>query len=102
MSLAADPSLGFCQPITIDTLREKRPLLDAVDHDRRPNVLVSEICVSNLSVCSLHGILQQGSIFTYQANAAVLTLYFGFAFLLPYLFYYNILKNNSFVSVVIV
>ncbi|NWT73423.1 HDHD5 hydrolase, partial [Prunella himalayana] len=32
--------LGFCQPITIDTLREKRPLLDAVDHDRRPNVLV--------------------------------------------------------------
>ncbi|NXC58670.1 HDHD5 hydrolase, partial [Aleadryas rufinucha] len=33
--------LGFCQPITIDTLREKRPLLDAVDHDRRPNVLVS-------------------------------------------------------------
>nr|XP_054496000.1 haloacid dehalogenase-like hydrolase domain-containing 5 isoform X1 [Agelaius phoeniceus] len=31
--------LGFCQPITIDTLREKRPLLDAVDHDRRPNVL---------------------------------------------------------------
>uniref|UniRef100_A0A8C3NBC3 Haloacid dehalogenase-like hydrolase domain-containing 5 n=1 Tax=Geospiza parvula TaxID=87175 RepID=A0A8C3NBC3_GEOPR len=37
--------LGFCQPITIDTLREKRPLLDAVDHDRRPNVLVSEISV---------------------------------------------------------
>ncbi|RMC00127.1 hypothetical protein DUI87_23537 [Hirundo rustica rustica] len=33
------PSLGFCQPITIDTLREKRPLLDAVDHDRRPKVL---------------------------------------------------------------
>ncbi|NWZ33504.1 HDHD5 hydrolase, partial [Brachypodius atriceps] len=33
--------LGFCQPITIDTLREKRPLLDAVDHERRPNVLVS-------------------------------------------------------------
>ncbi|NWW08835.1 HDHD5 hydrolase, partial [Oreocharis arfaki] len=31
--------LGFCQPITIDILREKRPLLDAVDHDRRPNVL---------------------------------------------------------------
>uniref|UniRef100_A0A8C9UEL5 Haloacid dehalogenase-like hydrolase domain-containing 5 n=1 Tax=Serinus canaria TaxID=9135 RepID=A0A8C9UEL5_SERCA len=42
--------LGFCQPITIDTLREKRPLLDAVDHDRRPNVLVSEIFVPNLSV----------------------------------------------------
>ncbi|NXT12310.1 HDHD5 hydrolase, partial [Prunella fulvescens] len=38
--------LGFCQPITIDTLREKRPLLDAVDHDRRPNVLVSEIFCS--------------------------------------------------------
>ncbi|NXX65987.1 HDHD5 hydrolase, partial [Spizella passerina] len=37
--------LGFCQPITIDTLREKRPLLDAVDHDRKPNVLVSEISV---------------------------------------------------------
>uniref|UniRef100_A0A8C5X6L7 Cat eye syndrome critical region protein 5 n=1 Tax=Malurus cyaneus samueli TaxID=2593467 RepID=A0A8C5X6L7_9PASS len=33
--------LGFCQPITIDTLREKRPLLDAVDHDRRPSILVS-------------------------------------------------------------
>ncbi|NXQ35723.1 HDHD5 hydrolase, partial [Alaudala cheleensis] len=33
--------LGFCQPITIDTLREKRPLLDAVDHDRSPSVLVS-------------------------------------------------------------
>ncbi|KFW84723.1 Cat eye syndrome critical region protein 5, partial [Manacus vitellinus] len=33
--------LGFCQPITIETLREKHPLLDAVDHDRRPNVLVS-------------------------------------------------------------
>ncbi|NWW20468.1 HDHD5 hydrolase, partial [Falcunculus frontatus] len=32
--------LGFCQPITIDTLREKRPLLDAIDHDRRPSVLV--------------------------------------------------------------
>ncbi|NXM14669.1 HDHD5 hydrolase, partial [Ploceus nigricollis] len=32
--------LGFCQPITIDALREKRPLLDAVDHERRPNVLV--------------------------------------------------------------
>ncbi|NXM25464.1 HDHD5 hydrolase, partial [Oxyruncus cristatus] len=31
--------LGFCQPITIETLREKHPLLDAVDHDRRPNVL---------------------------------------------------------------
>ncbi|NXC11260.1 HDHD5 hydrolase, partial [Orthonyx spaldingii] len=31
--------LGFCRPITIDALREKRPLLDAVDHDRRPNVL---------------------------------------------------------------
>uniref|UniRef100_A0A8C9NA79 Haloacid dehalogenase-like hydrolase domain-containing 5 n=1 Tax=Serinus canaria TaxID=9135 RepID=A0A8C9NA79_SERCA len=35
--------LGFCQPITIDTLREKRPLLDAVDHDRRPNVLVTVV-----------------------------------------------------------
>ncbi|NXO80176.1 HDHD5 hydrolase, partial [Sitta europaea] len=34
--------LGFCQPITIDTLREKRPLLDAVDHDRRPSVLPSQ------------------------------------------------------------
>ncbi|NXL49611.1 HDHD5 hydrolase, partial [Podilymbus podiceps] len=33
--------LGFCQPITIETLREKYPLLDVVDHDRRPNVLVS-------------------------------------------------------------
>ncbi|NXT45484.1 HDHD5 hydrolase, partial [Pluvianellus socialis] len=34
--------LGFCQPITIETLREKHPLLDVVDHDRRPSVLVSE------------------------------------------------------------
>ncbi|NXY16549.1 HDHD5 hydrolase, partial [Atrichornis clamosus] len=33
--------LGFCQPITIEALRERHPLLDAVDHDRRPNVLVS-------------------------------------------------------------
>ncbi|NXR93239.1 HDHD5 hydrolase, partial [Hypocryptadius cinnamomeus] len=47
--------LGFCQPITIDTLREKRPLLDAVDHDRRPSVLVSEIFVSNLSAVVLFG-----------------------------------------------
>ncbi|NXW66564.1 HDHD5 hydrolase, partial [Eurystomus gularis] len=31
--------LGFCQPITIETLREKHPLLDVVDHDRRPNIL---------------------------------------------------------------
>ncbi|KFP40859.1 Cat eye syndrome critical region protein 5, partial [Chlamydotis macqueenii] len=31
--------LGFCQPVTIETLREKYPLLDVVDHDRRPNVL---------------------------------------------------------------
>ncbi|NWX63479.1 HDHD5 hydrolase, partial [Promerops cafer] len=43
--------LGFCQPITIDTLREKRPLLDAVDHDRRPHVLVSgDFCFKPLSV----------------------------------------------------
>ncbi|NXN98293.1 HDHD5 hydrolase, partial [Rhinopomastus cyanomelas] len=33
--------LGFCQPITIETVREKHPLLDVVDHDRTPNVLVS-------------------------------------------------------------
>ncbi|NXB48632.1 HDHD5 hydrolase, partial [Leucopsar rothschildi] len=38
--------LGFCQPITIDTLREKRPLLDAVDHDRRPNVLLPACSVT--------------------------------------------------------
>ncbi|XP_053159074.1 haloacid dehalogenase-like hydrolase domain-containing 5 isoform X2 [Hemicordylus capensis] len=31
--------LGFCQPITIDKLRETYPLLDMVDHDRRPKVL---------------------------------------------------------------
>ncbi|CAM2117039.1 unnamed protein product [Caretta caretta] len=31
--------LGFCQPITIDILRETYPLLDMVDHDRRPKVL---------------------------------------------------------------
>ncbi|NXX83635.1 HDHD5 hydrolase, partial [Urocolius indicus] len=35
--------LGFCQPITIETLREKHPLLDAVDHDRRPSVLVTVV-----------------------------------------------------------
>ncbi|KFW65722.1 Cat eye syndrome critical region protein 5, partial [Pygoscelis adeliae] len=35
--------LGFCQPITIETLREKHPLLDVVDHDRRPNVLVTVV-----------------------------------------------------------
>ncbi|NXK52209.1 HDHD5 hydrolase, partial [Chauna torquata] len=33
--------LGFSQPITIETLREKYPLLDVVDHDRTPDVLVS-------------------------------------------------------------
>ncbi|KFV88088.1 Cat eye syndrome critical region protein 5, partial [Struthio camelus australis] len=33
--------LGFCQPITIETLREKYPLLDVVDHDRRPKILVN-------------------------------------------------------------
>ncbi|XP_027323758.2 haloacid dehalogenase-like hydrolase domain-containing 5 isoform X1 [Anas platyrhynchos] len=31
--------LGFSQPITIETLREKYPLLDVVDHDRTPDVL---------------------------------------------------------------
>ncbi|XP_026532850.1 haloacid dehalogenase-like hydrolase domain-containing 5 isoform X2 [Notechis scutatus] len=31
--------LGFCRPITIDMLRETYPLLDMVDHDRRPKVL---------------------------------------------------------------
>ncbi|NXY48089.1 HDHD5 hydrolase, partial [Ceuthmochares aereus] len=35
--------LGFCQPITIETLREKHPLLDVVDHDRRPNILVTVV-----------------------------------------------------------
>uniref|UniRef100_A0A8C6YG10 Haloacid dehalogenase-like hydrolase domain-containing 5 n=1 Tax=Naja naja TaxID=35670 RepID=A0A8C6YG10_NAJNA len=35
--------LGFCQPITIDMLRETYPLLDMVDHDRRPKVLVTVI-----------------------------------------------------------
>ncbi|KFQ63339.1 Cat eye syndrome critical region protein 5, partial [Pelecanus crispus] len=35
--------LGFCQPITIETLREKHPLLDVVDHDRRPKVLVTVV-----------------------------------------------------------
>ncbi|NWY67441.1 HDHD5 hydrolase, partial [Erithacus rubecula] len=42
--------LGFCQPITIDTLREKRPLLDAVDHDRRPNVLFHDCSVALTAV----------------------------------------------------
>ncbi|NXU58638.1 HDHD5 hydrolase, partial [Turnix velox] len=35
--------LGFSQPITIETLREKHPLLDVVDHDRRPSVLVTVV-----------------------------------------------------------
>uniref|UniRef100_A0A670YD72 Haloacid dehalogenase-like hydrolase domain-containing 5 n=1 Tax=Pseudonaja textilis TaxID=8673 RepID=A0A670YD72_PSETE len=35
--------LGFCRPITIDRLRETYPLLDMVDHDRRPKVLVTVI-----------------------------------------------------------
>uniref|UniRef100_A0A8C4XZD0 Haloacid dehalogenase-like hydrolase domain-containing 5 n=1 Tax=Gopherus evgoodei TaxID=1825980 RepID=A0A8C4XZD0_9SAUR len=35
--------LGFCQPITIDILRETFPLLDMVDHDRRPKVLVTVV-----------------------------------------------------------
>ncbi|NXS64960.1 HDHD5 hydrolase, partial [Pandion haliaetus] len=43
--------LGFCRPITIETLREKHPLLDVVDHDRRPNVPVSVyFCFKFLSV----------------------------------------------------
>ncbi|NXK89275.1 HDHD5 hydrolase, partial [Formicarius rufipectus] len=43
--------LGFCQPITIEMLREKHPLLDAVDHDRTPNLLVSVyFCLKALSV----------------------------------------------------
>ncbi|KYO29870.1 cat eye syndrome critical region 5-like protein [Alligator mississippiensis] len=33
--------LGFCRPITIDMLREMYPLLDMVDHDRRPKILHS-------------------------------------------------------------
>ncbi|NXJ12223.1 HDHD5 hydrolase, partial [Odontophorus gujanensis] len=33
--------LGFSQAVTIEMLREKYPLLDAVDHDRAPDVLVS-------------------------------------------------------------
>ncbi|NWX09481.1 HDHD5 hydrolase, partial [Caloenas nicobarica] len=48
--------LGFCQPITIETLREKHPLLDVVDHDRRPNVLVS-IFVLKFFICSLAVVL---------------------------------------------
>ncbi|NXA80760.1 HDHD5 hydrolase, partial [Thryothorus ludovicianus] len=47
--------LGFCQPITIDTLREKRPLLDAVDHDRRPNVLHSPEQLFSLCTVVLFG-----------------------------------------------
>uniref|UniRef100_A0A8C3SDQ5 Haloacid dehalogenase-like hydrolase domain-containing 5 n=1 Tax=Chelydra serpentina TaxID=8475 RepID=A0A8C3SDQ5_CHESE len=35
--------LGFCQPITIEILRETYPLLDMVDHDRRPKVLVTVV-----------------------------------------------------------
>uniref|UniRef100_A0A803Y3L9 Haloacid dehalogenase like hydrolase domain containing 5 n=1 Tax=Meleagris gallopavo TaxID=9103 RepID=A0A803Y3L9_MELGA len=33
--------LGFSQPVTIEMLRAKYPLLDVVDHDRAPGVLVS-------------------------------------------------------------
>ncbi|NWX42120.1 HDHD5 hydrolase, partial [Steatornis caripensis] len=47
--------LGFCQPITIETLREKHPWLDVVDHDRRPNVLVSEYFCSHILSVVLFG-----------------------------------------------
>ncbi|NWT59783.1 HDHD5 hydrolase, partial [Erythrocercus mccallii] len=47
--------LGFCQPITIDTLREKRPLLDAVDHDRKPKVLHSQEQLLSPSTVVLFG-----------------------------------------------
>lgn len=44
-------SLGFRKLITIDRLREVCPLLDMVDHDRRPKALVSiQLTVHNLSL----------------------------------------------------
>ncbi|NXS52320.1 HDHD5 hydrolase, partial [Brachypteracias leptosomus] len=42
--------LGFCQPITIETLREKHPLLDVVDNNRRPNVPVSLVILVFIAV----------------------------------------------------
>ncbi|KFV45898.1 Cat eye syndrome critical region protein 5, partial [Tyto alba] len=47
--------LGFCQPITIEALREKHPLLDVVDHDRRPNVLNNCIDFFSVSAVVLFG-----------------------------------------------
>uniref|UniRef100_A0A803Y834 Haloacid dehalogenase-like hydrolase domain-containing 5 n=1 Tax=Meleagris gallopavo TaxID=9103 RepID=A0A803Y834_MELGA len=41
--------LGFSQPVTIEMLRAKYPLLDVVDHDRAPGVLVS-LCFKYFSV----------------------------------------------------
>uniref|UniRef100_A0A8D0HQY0 Haloacid dehalogenase-like hydrolase domain-containing 5 n=1 Tax=Sphenodon punctatus TaxID=8508 RepID=A0A8D0HQY0_SPHPU len=35
--------VGFYHPITIDMLRETYPLLDMVDHDRRPKILHSPV-----------------------------------------------------------
>uniref|UniRef100_A0A8C9F485 Pre-mRNA-splicing factor ISY1 homolog n=1 Tax=Pavo cristatus TaxID=9049 RepID=A0A8C9F485_PAVCR len=40
--------LGFSQPVTIEMLREKYPLLDVVDHDRAPGVLLL-FCLGSLS-----------------------------------------------------
>lgn len=45
-------SLGFQDVITIDMLREAYPLLDVVDHDRRPKGSVSTINVG-ASLCSV-------------------------------------------------
>lgn len=40
--------LGFSQPVTIEMLREKYPLLDVVDHDRAPGILLW-FCLGSLS-----------------------------------------------------
>ncbi len=45
-------SVGFKNVVTIDMLREMNPLLDVVDHNRRPKDLVSR--KNDLWICKYH------------------------------------------------
>lgn len=45
----ANYSLGFQDVVTIDMLREAYPLLDVVDHNRRPKDSVSSINIESSS-----------------------------------------------------
>lgn len=42
-TLTCAPSLGFTKVVSIDMVRESFPLLDMVDHNRRPKVPVSDL-----------------------------------------------------------